>query len=416
MILDALRPLVSLAPDELETRWKAYIDGGGPEDLDLFLRWLREKRAVTTDTFHSVARDDLHVLGDDVDVDVAIVDHGLEILGTVGKGAMGKVLVARQPGLHRKVAVKRLHAEKHDDPQLRARFLREVQITAQLEHPGIVPVYFLEEDEAGRSSCVMKLVRGQTLKRYVAECASARAQGRPLVGADDLRGRLDSFLRICDAVAFAHDRGIVHRDLKPSNIMIGPFGEVYVMDWGLARPIRKRDANDKMVAAQPDAPTAQEAMLTVAGAALGTPQYMSPEQAMGQAELDERSDLYSLALVLYEIIALRPAITGETDGMVLSRALRGEKDPPPPMDADLAAILAKAGEPHVGYRYASVGEMAADVRRYLGGEPVEARPMTGLRAMRRWIHTNAEWVVGACAAATLGSVAVAAWTIGRLGG
>ena len=414
MILDALRPLVSLGPNELESRWSAYVDSGGPQDIDLFLRWLREHRAVSTDTFHALERDDLHVLGDEADG--ATEPAGLEILGTVGQGAMGEILVARQRGLHRKVAVKRLHADKLDDAQLRARFLREIQITAQLEHPGIVPIYALEEDEAGRSSCVMKLVRGQTLKRYVAECASARAQGRPLVGTDDLRGRLESFLRICDAVAFAHDRGIVHRDLKPSNVMIGPFGEVYVMDWGLARPIRKRGADDKMVAARPDAPTANAAMLTVAGAALGTPQYMSPEQALGQPDLDERSDLYSLGLVLYELIALRPAITGETEGMVLSRALRGDKDPLPDVDPDLGAVLKKAGEPHVGYRYGSVPELATELRRYLAGEPVAARPMTGLRALRRWIHANAEWVVGGSALATLVSVAVAAWTIGRLGG
>jgi serine/threonine protein kinase len=247
----------------------------------------------------------------------------------VGRGGMGTVYRARDRRLERDVALKVMNAPAPAPAEVE-RMRREAQILARLEHPGIVPVHDLGVLPGGRLFYVMKLVRGRRLDEAV--------EGEPLPG------RLRKFERICEAVAFAHVQGVVHRDLKPENVMVGPFGEVLVLDWGVAKLLE-------------GAGRAADSQGTV----LGTPGYMSPEQARGETEgIDGRTDVYGLGAILRFLIA-------------------GEAGAP----ARLAAVAARAMAGDPALRYASVGELSAEVRRYLDGGPVEAYPEGPLeRALR----------------------------------
>ncbi len=232
-----------------------------------------------------------------------------EIREEIGRGGMGTVYDAFDSVLERSVALKVLALES-SDPSVAERLLREARVMARLEHPGLVPVHDAGTLPDGRVFYAMKLVRGSRLDQYAA-------------GAPTSSERLSVFRKICDAVAFAHAAGVVHRDLKPENVMIGAFGEVLVLDWGVAR--RAEDP------AEPR------------GTVLGTRAYMAPEQAAGQVDrVDERADVYSLGAMLEELLPAAP------------RALK--------------AICRKAMEPDPSGRYASVAEMSADVGRFLDGE------------------------------------------------
>ncbi len=326
----------------------------------------------------------------------------------IGSGGMGRVFRAEQVDLARPVAFKRLR--KGHDEITRKRFLREARITARLDHPSIVPVYGIEVSADGRSiGYAMKLVEGKTLRSYLSETIELHAAARVVDEEHELPKRLEHFLKICDAVAFAHARGILHRDLKPSNFMIGGFNEVWVMDWGIAR---RTDEGDE-VAAQPFSEHAgTETELTAHGEVIGSLRYMAPEQA-NASEIDARADQYALGLVLFEIVSLRPAMSSETTEYALDKAARGFKAPfehlvrgvriPP----ELAAIVDKATALLPSERYATVAALAEDVRRYLRGEAVVARPdALGQRVVRWSVRHRRTTLVGA-----LGVLALAAMTI-----
>jgi len=230
-----------------------------------------------------------------------------EIVGTIGQGGMGTVYLARDRDLDREVALKVVQLHQEDTE----RMLREARILARLEHPGIVPVHDVGVLPDGRAWYVMKRVRGSRLDRSLS-----------------LPDRLRAFERICEAVAFAHAHGVIHRDLKPENVMVGPFGEVLVMDWGVAR-----------LQGTVEAPSI-----------MGTPGYMAPEQERGEMErIDERTDVYAL-------------------GAILSFLLEGEDRVPRP----LAAIRSRAMAAEPEGRYPNVRELSADLGRYLDGLPVAA--------------------------------------------
>jgi eukaryotic-like serine/threonine-protein kinase len=280
------------------------------------------------------------------------------LLERVARGGMGVVYAAQDEKLGRRVALKVLDLPDHNGA-LAHRLVREAQVLAQLEHPGIVPVHDVGTLQDGRVFYTMKFVEGQRLDKHIEAVAS-------------VPDRLRLFLRICDAVAFAHARGVLHRDLKPANIMVGSFGEVLVMDWGLAKILR---ATDKVVDGEPDATlmetptdkdaerdTTQVSSVTGHGTVMGTPGYMSPEQARGDVEhLDQRSDIFSLGALL------RFLLTGESSH---TPAPKGR------MDKSLEAVCAKAAAAHPESRYPSVTELAADVSRYLDSLPVSARKET----------------------------------------
>jgi serine/threonine protein kinase len=258
----------------------------------------------------------------------------IEVLGS---GGMGVVYRARDTELDRDVAVKVLDLPE-GRPEAVARLRREAAVLARLEHPGIVPVHDVGTLPDGRAFYVMKLVRGERLD-------AAAVRTRPL------EERVRVARRVCDAVAFAHDRGVVHRDLKPSNVMIGAFGEVLVLDWGVARV---RDA----AAAADDPPPGARAG-TAAGTVLGTPGYMAPEQARGEAaRADERADVFGIGALLHDLVAGAPP----RNGPALPRGT------PRPLAAILRRCLAERPED----RYPAVTALAADLDAFLDRRPVAA--------------------------------------------
>ena len=290
------------------------------------------------------------------------------LLERVARGGMGVVYAAQDQMLERRVALKVLDVP-FPDTDLAHRLNREARVLARLEHPGIVPVHDVGTLADGRVFYAMKFVEGQRLDKHIESVLS-------------LPDRLRLFLRICDAVAFAHARGVLHRDLKPANVMVGAFGEVLVMDWGLAKIVR--DPAQPEAPADPDATiiqvpsaqraepdTAQASAVTGHGTILGTPGYMSPEQARGDiAQLDQRSDIFSLGALLCFLAATPAPQQGARSAWK--------------KDKSLDAICAKATANHPDDRYSSVSELSSDVSRYLDGLPVTARRETVFEKVARF--------------------------------
>ena len=300
-------------------------------------------------------------------------------------GGMGEVYRAHDPVLGRDVAVKVMKRTNHGAFALR--FAREAQLTAQLDHPNIVAVHDAELGEVDEPSYSMKLVSGATLTEILGAASAGRAHGEELPRALRQDALLDYLGRVCDAVAYAHEKGVVHRDIKPDNVMVGPHGEVYVMDWGLAR-----------VLASADLEVTEEEPGTLPGYALGTVTYMAPEQARGQ-EMGPACDQFALALILYEIICGRPArpMTGDMEAMMLMAA-EGTTRPVEAVDGrriprELRAILRRATQPRPEHRYPSVRELIDDLRRFRANEPIHAAPDTLLQRLARWVSTHRESTV-----------------------
>jgi formylglycine-generating enzyme required for sulfatase activity/tRNA A-37 threonylcarbamoyl transferase component Bud32 len=286
-------------------------------------------------------------------------------LGLLGTGGMGEVRRVRDVALNRVMAMKIVHARLLDNPRLVARFLEEAQVAAQLQHPGIPPVHELGLLADGRWFFTMKEVVGRTLTELIRDVHDA---GEP----DPIAQRrlIDAFARVCEALAYAHHRGVVHRDLKPDNILLGAFGEVLLVDWGLAK-VRGRgdDGPDDVITDR----SQQPANRTRTGTIAGTAPYMPPEQARGQIErVDARSDVYALGAVLYEVLAGRPPYIGRDSKGILEQVRAGPPRPlidavPAPVADDLVLIVETAMAREPEKRPANAGEVAAAVNAWLEG-------------------------------------------------
>ena len=288
----------------------------------------------------------------------------------IGRGGMGEVRVARDLRVGRTVAVKVLRNEGLTSSELRARFLREARVQGRLEHPAIVPVYDLDVDDEGHPFFVMKRLTGLTLSDILDGKSSDPARE----GRWARRALLTRFVDVCLAIEFAHVRGVFHRDLKPQNIMLGDFGEVYVLDWGIAH-LTGDDAGSRRDSAEPLAAFAGHPE-TASGALLGTPGYMAPEQIRGE-KIGRAADVYSLGCVLFEIIAGEPTVPRGPHALEASLDADAhspsERQPTAQIPPELDQLCVRATRSDVSRRIASAAELAAGVQRYLDGDRDEAR-------------------------------------------
>jgi eukaryotic-like serine/threonine-protein kinase len=344
------------------------------------------------------------------------VGQRFRVLRPHAKGGLGAVFVALDAELHREVALKQILDGHADDPVSRQRFVLEAEITGGLEHPGIVPVYGLGAYADGRPYYAMRFIRGDSLKEAVARFhADSELKDDPGARTLALRKLLRRFTDVCNAIDYAHSRGVLHRDIKPGNVIVGRHGETLVVDWGLAKALGKREAGD-IGDERTLAPTSGESNETLPGAALGTPAYMSPEQAAGDLDLlGPRSDVYSLGATLYCLLTGKPPFEGEDLGAIMQGVRTGRFPPPravdPSIDRALEAVCLKAMAARPVDRYASCRALADDIERWGADEPVSAWREPAARRARRWMRRNRTAVTTAAAAvlvALVGTAAVAA--------
>jgi serine/threonine protein kinase len=317
----------------------------------------------------------------------------------IARGGMGQIYFGEDPQLKRNVAVKVSSvSEGGKDP----RFSKEAEVLAQLAHPNIVPIHNIGVDGQGRPFYSMKLVKGRTLQAVLNLIRDGDANATKDYPRATL---LTIFRKVCDAMMFAHSKGILHRDLKPENIMVGEYGEVLVMDWGLAKVLGEQENTG---AANSRVDDTGDYGITVEGEVMGTPQYMSPEQAVGMvAELDQRSDIYSLGGILYAILTLRPPIEGATLDEVLTKVKNGSISSMvtkrggkgtvtvgahAAMGAEvpeaLQAVTLKAMATDRNKRYGSVEAFAADIERYQNGFATNAEEAGTFKRLKLWVGRN----------------------------
>jgi serine/threonine-protein kinase len=325
------------------------------------------------------------------------------------RGGLGEVHVGLDQELRRVVALKRIRKPLADHPECRRRFLREAEITGRLEHPGIVPVYGLVTDEDGQSSYAMRFIQGESLKEAIQRFHEADQRPRdPGERSLALRELLNRFVSVCKTLAYAHSRGIIHRDLKPANIMLGPYGETLVVDWGLARPVGQAEA----APAQADemlAPTAEAG--TQIGDLLGSPPYMSPEQAAGRWDVvGPASDLYALGATLYTLLTGRVPVSGNDIEEISRKVRQGDFPPPrqlkPETPAALEAVCLRAMALRPEDRYATALGLAADLENWLADEPPAAYREPLSARVSRWGRRHKPLVVGLAAALLVGLAAL----------
>ena len=321
----------------------------------------------------------------------------------VGRGGMGAVLEVFDTELRRRLAMKVLTRQVSGGPSGKtitrpfARFVEEAQVTGQLEHPGVVPVHELGMDEHGRAYFTMRLVRGREFRELIQRIRAGDTEWTLTRGVGLL-------LQFCETMAYAHAKGVVHRDLKPANLMVGHYGEAYVMDWGLAKVLARQDAEveaqDASIASdrrELSGSNSGSALLTADGAVVGTPAYMPPEQARGEvARVAERSDVYAMGAILYHLLSGRAPYGGEDEApsaaSVLERVQAGPPAPladlSPDVPDELVSICEKAMQRSIEARYSGMQAMAQDLRAYLENRVVRAHKRGALVELRKWVSRN----------------------------
>ena len=297
-------------------------------------------------------------------------DRRYQFLGEIARGGIGVVQKGHDRNLGRSVALKVLRTEHLADEETRRRFIEEAQIGGQLQHPGIVPVYGMGLDAEGCPYFAMQLVKGETLAAHLEDRATPTDERARLLGV---------FEHVAQTVAYAHARGVIHRDLKPSNVMIGKFGEVQVLDWGLAKVLGHGPFEAPRDTIISTVRTETEGSASLVGSVMGTPAYMPPEQAMGRVEdLDERSDAFALGAVLTEILTGQPPYTGDSKDRLVMAAQARLDDAYARLDAsgaddELIALAKNCLQPNPDDRPRSAGVVARWISRYLGEADERAR-------------------------------------------
>jgi serine/threonine protein kinase len=309
------------------------------------------------------------------------------------RGGIGEIYIARDEELARDVALKEIREEYVQNDRVRRRFVREAEINGKLEHPGIVPIYGLGFHEDGRPYYAMRFVEGETLQKALEGFKTDNKSASAGEWSVAIRPLLRRFVDLCETIAYVHSRNVLHRDLKPLNILLGTYGETLILDWGLAKVLdHPPDADpmnpfmvDSVVLSAPDG----EAQRTVIGETLGSPPYMSPEQASGRHnELSFASDIYSLGATLYAVLVGRAPIQGTTLLEILDRVRAGQFDPPtrvePRVPKPLEAICLKAMQLQPADRYPSASALADDLECWLADQPVSVFRDPWLTRVTRW--------------------------------
>lgn len=305
------------------------------------------------------------------------------------EGGGGVLYRATDAYLRRRVILKLLKAEHRNNPDVSRRFLREARVTALIQHPATVPIYEMGRDPEGNPYFTMKEIRGESLNAIF---RGVTARDRSF---DRFRPRevmIDLLIQVGQALAYAHACGVVHRDIKPGNIMVGAFGEVMVMDWGVAKILDGEE--EHQVEYRPVPSLTGDGDTTEYGKVYGTPRYMAPEQARGKTDLDERVDIFSLGAVLYEGLIHRPLVFGQNRDELLRKICEvpfvspAKKEPyrmvPPELDAIVMKALAKDPEE----RYQKMADFVEDLQRFRRGQTVSVMPTTLRAKIQRWAKAN----------------------------
>lgn len=348
-----------------------------------------------------------------------------QIVRSHAAGGLGEVFVAVDTELHREIALKLIKDRHADRPEARARFVVEAEVTGGLEHPGIVPVYGLGHYADGRPFYAMRFIRGDSLKDAIERFhgLSHFSTMNPILPKPDFaslafRNLLRRFIDVCNAVAYAHSRGVLHRDLKPGNIMLGKYGETLVVDWGLAKALGKLAFNEAEVSQGPLIPASGSGSGTAAvegtlpGSAIGTPGYMSPEQAAGRLDqLGPATDVYSLGATLFCVLAGKQPLEGKDLPDMLHAVEVGDIPTPrsvqPAIPPALEAICTKAMSLRPADRYTTPLALAEDLEHWLADEPVTTYSEPIAVRARRWLRKRALLATSVAVAAVVGLIASA---------
>ncbi len=346
-------------------------------------------------------------------------DSRYQLLGEIARGGMGAIIKGRDTDLGRDIAIKVLLASHKDKPELIQRFVEEAQIGGQLQHPGIVPVYELGQFGDERPFFSMKLVKGKTF----AELLSQRKEP-----SEDVPKLLGIFEQVCQTMAYAHSKGVIHRDLKPANIMVGAFGEVQVMDWGLSKVLRQGGVVDEQRSLDKhrnvsviqtrrsvgsDVPGEEVGSNTQMGSAMGTPAYMPPEQALGELDrLDARADVFGLGAILTEILTGKPPYVGESSTDTFRMASRGKLEDchtrldTSGADPQLIALTKIALSPEPEDRPSNAGDLAEGITKYLEGvqAKLKATEIAKERQSKKYYAATATMMFIIASTAAIGAV------------
>lgn len=318
-------------------------------------------------------------------------------LKPLSEGGTAQLFLTEDVNLHRKVAYKTLHQDLQDSDIETQRFVREARVTANIQHPGTVPVYELGRDRAGQLFFTMKRVHGQDLRQILLDLKHEVPEA---VEKFPLPRLLDILIQVSQTIAYAHEIGVVHRDLKPANIIVGRFGEVYVLDWGLAKILGGKTLAKEI--GESESPP--DLSLTRSGIHYGTPLYMTPEIARGLSDLDEKSDVFALGILLFEMLTLQPFLQGEDITEIKTKLLeepyRLPRDVAPDrkIPKDLQAICMKALHRSRGHRFSNARLFLEDLQRYRHGEEVSVYWYSGWERFTRWNNQNAYLIISVLSA------------------